>query len=233
MTKRVALITGATRGLGRATALALAEEGFTVIGTGRSLAAAELLASDAAAAGLDIVPEHVDIGSDDQVTALFARLAPRFPNIDVLINNAGAVLDGDHGSALTVPASVIAAAININTLGAYRMCQQVIPRMNAAGYGRVVNLTSGMGALTDMGSGNPAYRISKTALHAVTVQFDHATVGNVKVNAVCPGWVRTDMGGAGATRSVDEGIVGILWAATLPIDGPSGGLFRDGERVPW
>jgi NAD(P)-dependent dehydrogenase (short-subunit alcohol dehydrogenase family) len=97
----------------------------------------------------------------------------------------------------------------------------------------VVNVSSGMGALTDMSSGWPAYRISKTALHAVTRLFHNEAKAGVKVNAVCPGWVRTDMGGATATRSIPEGVAGIVTAATLPDDGPSGVFMRDGEIIDW
>jgi NAD(P)-dependent dehydrogenase (short-subunit alcohol dehydrogenase family) len=182
---------------------------------------------------LDLVPEQLDVRSDEQVAELFATIDARFGRIDVLINNA-AIIPEDHGAtALTVPVSVVAEALNVNTLGPYRTSQQALPRMNAAGYGRIVNVTSGMGALTDQGGGAPAYRVSKTALHAVTRQFHGAAGANVLVNAVCPGWVRTDLGGPSAPRSVEEGIVGIVWAATLGDDGPSGGLFRDGQPLAW
>jgi NAD(P)-dependent dehydrogenase (short-subunit alcohol dehydrogenase family) len=231
---RVALVTGASRGLGRGTALALAKLGYTVVGTARTLAAAQAMAAEALASGLTIVPEQVDIGSDEQVDALFERLRARFDRLDVLVNNAGIIGGGYAGNALTTPANVIAEAFDINTLGAYRMSQRALPLMNAAGYGRIVNVTSGMGLLHDQDDGAVAYRISKTALSCVTIQFHHAAGGpNVKVNAVCPGWVRTDMGGPSATRSVEEGIVGIVWAATLDESGPSGGVFRDGKPVPW
>jgi NAD(P)-dependent dehydrogenase (short-subunit alcohol dehydrogenase family) len=88
-----------------------------------------------------------------------------------------------------------------------------------------------MGALSDMGGGYPAYRVSKAALNALTRVFHAEARGNVKVNSVCPGWVRTDMGGGGASQSVEEGSAGIVWAATLPDDGPSGGFFRDGKSI--
>ena len=233
---KIALVTGASRGLGRGTALALAERGFTVIATARTREAVEAMirASEAEARGLRIVPEQVDIASDEEVEALFERLAPRFPQIDVLVNNAGVIVEHYANSALQTSPAELLETLNVNTVGAYRMSQKVLPAMNETGWGRIVNVSSGMGGLTDMGSGTPAYRISKTALSAVTVQLHAAAhTPGVKVNVVCPGWVRTDMGGASATRSVDEGIVGIVWAATLPDDGPSGGFFRDGEALPW
>ena len=109
----------------------------------------------------------------------------------------------------------------------------LVPKMNAAGYGRVVNVSSGMGGVADMGGGYTAYRASKAALNAITRVFAHEARGDVKVNAVCPGWVRTDMGGPNANRAIDEGIAGIVWAATLPADGPHNGFFRDGVAVDW
>jgi NAD(P)-dependent dehydrogenase (short-subunit alcohol dehydrogenase family) len=232
MAERIALVTGASRGIGRGTALALAERGFTVIGTARTLAAAEPTAAQARERGLELIPEQVDVGSDEQVDALFERVFARFDRLDVLVNNAGIIPKGDS-EVLRTPAAVIAEAINVNTLGAYRMSQRALPKMNAAGYGRIVNISSGMGALEDQYGGHPAYRISKTALHTVTVQFHHAAAAGVKVNVVCPGWVRTDMGGPGATRSVEEAMPGIIWAATLPEGGPSGGFFRDSQPIPW
>jgi NAD(P)-dependent dehydrogenase (short-subunit alcohol dehydrogenase family) len=105
--------------------------------------------------------------------------------------------------------------------------------MNEAGFGRVVNVSSGLGALTDMDGGWAAYRISKTALNGVTRVFAAEAGPNVKINSVCPGWVRTDMGGPDADRSVTEGAAGIVWAATLPEHGPSGGFFRDGKAIDW
>jgi NAD(P)-dependent dehydrogenase (short-subunit alcohol dehydrogenase family) len=114
------------------------------------------------------------------------------------------------------------------------MCQAFLPLMKKNDYGRVVNVSSGMGQLNDMGGAWPAYRISKTALNALTRIFAAELAGtNVKVNSVCPGWVRTAMGGRSATRSLQEGAAGIVWAATIEDDGPTGGFFRDGERIEW
>ena len=119
-----------------------------------------------------------------------------------------------------------------NLIGPFLLCQTLIPLMQ--GRGRVVNVSSGMGQLSEMGGGFPAYRMSKAGLNALTRIFARELEGTgVKVNAVCPGWVRTDMGGAGAARSVEEGVATTVWLATLPDDGPSGGLFRDRKPIPW
>jgi len=155
----------------------------------------------------------------------------------VLVNNAGAFFEGtqarDPVRAFDVPAATVAAAFDANALGAYRTMQRAVPLMNAAGYGRVVNVSSGLGGLAEMGGGYPGYRASKAAMNAFTRIYHAAAGPNVKINSVCPGWVRTDMGGPNATRSIEEGIAGIVWAATLPDDGPSGGFFRDGKPIPW
>jgi len=232
MRDRVALVTGASRGLGRATAIALAERGMKVVLSAPTLAEAEATVAELDAR-LGIVARQLDVSRDEQVAALFDELHQQFGRLDVLVNNAGIIPEGPGATALEVPATLVAEALNVNALGPYRTCQRALPWMNEAGYGRIVNVSSGMGALADMGRGTAAYRISKTALHAVTVQFHLEARTGVKVNAVCPGWVQTDLGGASATRSVEQGIVGIIWAATLADDGPSGGFFRDGEPLSW
>lgn len=236
--RRITVITGANRGLGLATARALAERGdHHVVMTGRSAEAIEAAVAPLREAGLSVEAAVLDVSSDDSVAAFFDAHEARHGRVDVLINNAGAILERHRGSGSVAtfdvtPATVL-EAFNANALGAFRMLQRALPLMNRHGFGRVVNVSSGMGALHDMGSNFPAYRISKTSLSAITVVFAHEAGDNVKVNVVCPGWVRTDMGGESATRSIEQGIAGIVWAATLPDDGPSGGFFRDGKPVDW
>ncbi|MEM9068203.1 MAG: SDR family NAD(P)-dependent oxidoreductase [Myxococcota bacterium] len=230
MPKQIAVVTGGRRGLGLETCRRLARAGMHVVLTARSQDRAAEGAEALAKKGLTVTPEVLDVASDESVRALFERL--RDP-IAVLVNNAAAIFEDQSQGSFEVAPEVLLRAFDNNTLGAYRTMQYVLPRMNEAGFGRIVNVSSGMGALGDMGSGWPAYRISKTALHAVTRLGHNEARGDVKVNAVCPGWVRTDMGGASASRSVEEGAEGIVWAATLPKDGPSGGLFRDGTAVDW
>ena len=121
-----------------------------------------------------------------------------------------------------------------NTLAPLMLSNALVPLMQARNFGRIVNVSSGMGQLDDMGAGHPAYRVSKAALNAVTRVLAAELVGtNIKVNALCPGWVRTDMGGQQADRSPQEGIETTLWLAQLPEDGPSGGFFRDRRPIPW
>jgi len=237
---KLALITGGNRGLGLAAARELARRGYRVLLTARDHERAEQAASALRAEGLDVLPETLDVAADASVAAFLERLWAAHPRVDVLVNNAGAIFERSSDPArpggagtLEVAPELVLAAFNNNTLGAYRLLQAILPRMNAAGYGRVVNVSSGMGALEGMDSGWPAYRISKTALNAVTRLFHNEARGDVKVNAVCPGWVRTDMGGPSAARSVDEGVHGIVLAATLASDGPSGAFLRDGAAIDW
>lgn len=232
--RRVAIVTGGNRGLGRGTAEALARRGLRVVLAARDLdkARAAVAALKLADPELDLHPAACDVTDDAACAALIDGVLAEHGRLDVLVNNAGAIVEGS-GDPLAVGAETIARTIDINALGAWRLIRRALPAMNAAGYGRVVDVSSGMGGLSEMGPGWPGYRISKAALNAVTVMGHHAAGAGVKVNAVCPGWVRTDMGGSSATRSVDEGIVGIVWAATLPADGPSGGFFRDGEPIAW
>ncbi|MBI3074476.1 MAG: SDR family NAD(P)-dependent oxidoreductase [Deltaproteobacteria bacterium] len=239
---KVAVVTGGNRGLGYATCDALASQGFHVVLTSRDdvkgkAAAARLAAT---AASIDFV--RVDVERDDDVTRLVEFVTKTLGRIDVLVNNAGIALDGntalrDRPDALSVFAAdfgVIRQTFETNTLGSLRVALAVIPSMRERNFGRIVNVSSGMGGLTEMNGGCPGYRLSKAALNAVTrILADELKGSNVLVNSVCPGWVRTDMGGESAPRLLAEGVAGIVWAATLPDGGPSGGFFRDGQPIAW
>jgi NAD(P)-dependent dehydrogenase (short-subunit alcohol dehydrogenase family) len=233
---KVALITGAYRGLGLETGRQLAERGYSVVLTGRDIARGTEAAETLHRPGGDVRFHRLDVTEEASIQALAVYLRGKFPRLDVLINNAGIYPDAEYSSgaasAFAADLDTVRRGLETNTLSALRMCQVMIPLMH--GRGRVVNVSSGMGQLTEMNGCCPGYRLSKTALNAVTRIFaDELRETAVKVNSVCPGWVRTDMGGPEAPRSVAEGAAGIVWAATLPDDGPTGGFFRDGLPIPW
>jgi NAD(P)-dependent dehydrogenase (short-subunit alcohol dehydrogenase family) len=229
--KRVAVVTGASQGLGLETVRGLAGRGLHIVLTARteSAVAKGLAALD----GGDVEGRTLDVGDDDSVAAFFDWLEGSHGRIDALVNNAGR-LTGSYNESLSevAPADVIALLDN-NAMSALRTTARALAMMNAAGYGRIVNVSSAMGQLSDMGGGSVAYRVSKAALNVITRVGHAEAVKNVKVNSVCPGWVRTDMGGSSAPRTLEEGASGIVWAATLPANGPSGGFFRDGKRIEW
>mgnify|MGYP000432238135 FL=1 len=234
----VAVVTGANRGLGLETCRQLARRGSSVVLTCRSQARGEAAAAQLRDEDLDVRFQRLDVTEAAAVDALSAFLQAEFGRLDILVNNAG-VFSDPYDPADPAPASIFNAdldtirrALETNTFGALRVAQALIPLMN--GRGNVVNVSSGMGQLSDMNGCCPGYRLSKTALNAVTrILADELKHTAIRVNSVCPGWVKTDMGGAGAERSVQEGAAGIVWAACLPDDGPSGGFFRDGKPIPW
>jgi NAD(P)-dependent dehydrogenase (short-subunit alcohol dehydrogenase family) len=161
------------------------------------------------------------------------RLEREFGGADVLVNNAAILLD-EEGDVLRISPASFRASFETNVMGALHLCQALVPGMRARRYGRVVNVSSGAGQLEGMGGYAPAYSLSKAALNALTRLVAHAGRDrNVLVNAVDPGWVRTDMGGSSAPRSVAQGADTIVWCATLPDGGPTGGFFHDRRPVPW
>ena len=229
-----AVITGASQGIGLEVARQLLEQDIHVIVTARSQTAVDQALGYLGTDGSRVVGQVIDVADASSVDAFFSQHWRHHERLDILINNAARVYGNWQRSGIEdTEASTVLEALNNNTLGAYRMIRHVLPAMNRIGYGRIVNVSSGMAGLTEMGGDSAAYRISKTALNALT-RVAHAEAGsNVKVNSVCPGWVRTQMGGPNATRNVSQGAAGIVWAAMLADDGPSGGFFRDGSPLNW
>jgi NAD(P)-dependent dehydrogenase (short-subunit alcohol dehydrogenase family) len=229
----VALVSGGNRGIGRDVVRQLGERGITVVLGSRDLKRGEEVAAELEAKDLRIVVKQLDIRNEASVERVARELEEEFGRVDILVNNAG-ITDPWRGTAGDADFDAVKDVLETNLFGAWRLAKAVIPLMRRNGYGRIVNLSSGMGQLSDMGGHSPGYRVSKTGLNALTRMLASELAGeNILVNSVCPGWVRTDMGGPGARRSVEEGADTPVWLATLPDGGPSGGFFRDRKPIPW
>ncbi|MCE6994709.1 SDR family oxidoreductase [Saccharothrix sp. S26] len=221
----VAVVTGGNRGIGLDVCRQLALLGHVVVLTARDARKAEQ-----AAGWLGVEHHALDVTDDASVAALAAHLTRRHGRVDVLVNNAAIHYD-TWQRASSADLGVVREAMETNFYGPWRTVLALLPLLRASRGARVVNVSSEAGSLASMGGGTPAYGTSKAALNALTLKLA-AELPAMKVNAVCPGWVATDMGGAGG-RPVEQGAASVVWAATLPDDGPTGGFFRDGERVAW
>ncbi len=227
---RVALVSGGNRGIGLEVCRRLAEEGLTVI-----LGSRDEERGREAAAGLagEVAVRQLDVADAGSVERLAASIENDFGRLDVLVNNA-AISNDDGQSGAETDLDRVREALEANLFGAWRLCEAAIPHMRRERYGRIVNVSTGLAALEDMGGGSPGYRISKTSLNALTrILASELRGSGILVNAVNPGWVQTDMGGQNANRTVEEGADGVVWAATLPNNGPTGGFFRDRRYVAW
>lgn len=229
--QRVALVSGGNRGIGREVARQLADMGYTIVIGSRDLERGNEVAGEL---GEQVTALQLDVTDLESIDRSIASVEEQFGRLDVLVNSAGVIGGGWSTSALDVDLEEVREVLDTNLFGAWRLTQAALPLMRRNGYGRVVNISSGMGQLADMGGHSPAYRVSKTGLNALTRMLTAELQDeNVLVNSVCPGWVRTDMGGSNARRSVEEGADTPVWLATLPDDGPRGGFFRDREPIPW
>ncbi|MEA2174363.1 MAG: hypothetical protein QOD00_1955 [Blastocatellia bacterium] len=229
----VALVTGANRGIGLEVTRQLARLGFTVIlgsrDAGKGQEAAQLISDE----GADVIASQLDVTDQKSIEATRLWVEEKFGKLDVLVNNA-AILYDSWQRAAGANLDTVREAFETNTLGAWRMCQAFIPLLRESAHGRIVNVSSESGSLAVMGAGTPAYSVSKAALNALTRMLaDELRSSGILVNSVCPGWVATEMGGPDAPRTVLEGAASVIWAATLPDSGPTGGFFRDGKPLAW
>lgn len=233
MAQPITLVTGANRGIGLETCRQLLEAGYRVILTSRNEQKGQEAAQKLGGIGAGVVPHQLDVADPQSIAALKEFVESEYGRLDVLINNAA--IHYDTWQEVTAPDfTTVEEAITTNLIGPWRLCAALIPLMRKNRWGRIVNVSSGSGSLHRMGSETPAYGITKAALNALTIKLAKATAQDgILVNAVCPGWVRTDMGGAGAPRSVDQGAASVMWAVQLPDGGPTGGFFRDGKPVEW
>lgn len=234
---RIALVTGANKGIGFEIVRQLARQGVIAIIGARDRAKGDAAARTLAAEGLDAPVVALDVTDGESIVEAVSRIARLYGRIDILVNNAAILIDGPGGfnsSLFDLTADTARRTYETNVMGPVRVTQAVAPVMKSGGYGRIVNVSSGAGQLADMRSGFPAYRMSKAALNALTrISANELAPSGIKVNAVCPGWVRTDMGGPNADRPVEKGAETPVWLALLPDDGPTGGFFRDKQPIPW
>lgn len=239
--KRVALVTGANRGIGFEIARQLAQTGITVLigarNQDRGLSACEQLKL----AGLDAHFIRVDVTRATSIEAAIGKIKDDFKRLDILVNNAGIQIDTQSG-ILELDPVIFQHTLETNAFGPLLLAQAAIPIMKTNGYGRIVNMASILGSLAEIASPNdpyievlsPAYRLSKTLLNGITVLLAKELRGsNILVNSVCPGWVRTEIGGDQAPLTPEQGADTPVWLATLPDDGPTGGFFRERQPIPW
>lgn len=217
---RRALVTGANRGIGAAIAQGLAAQGLEVIVGSRDLAAGQTVAKQIGAQAIAL-----DVSDPASIAKAVVDAGP----IDVLVNNAGIL---GQGSVLDDPVE-FSASMDVMVRGPYLLMHGLVPHMQTQNYGRIVNLSSGWGSFAEGLQGPASYGVAKAALNALTVASAATLPSTIKVNAMCPGWVRTRMGGSGATRSPEQGADTAIWLATLDQNGPTGGFFRDRAPIDW
>ena len=223
----IALVTGANRGIGREVARQLAKDhGLFVLVGARNMAQGKTVAQEI---GQQAAAIELDVSSDASVARAFQRIETEYGHLDCLVNNAGVDYDTDQ-RAYSADLNRVRTGFATNLFGAWAMVLAAVPLLRKSPHPRVVNVSSGSGSMHDMSGGTPGYGVAKAALNALTLKLaDELLRDRFLVNAVCPGWVATDMGGGG--RPIPEGARGVVWAATLPDDGPTGGFFRDGRRL--
>ncbi|MEW6534839.1 MAG: SDR family oxidoreductase [Candidatus Auribacterota bacterium] len=231
--QRIALVTGANRGLGFEISRQLGSLGIKVYMGARD----ELKGLDAARRiqeeGHDALFIQLDVNDHASIDKAVEHVYDQHKRLDILVNNAGIFLDKTV-PGLKVGLDTIRETMETNAYAPLLLSQAVIPIMRISGYGRIVNMSSGLGQLSEMGGGFTAYRISKTALNTITRVLTAETAGtNILINTMDPGWVHTDMGGKEAPRTPEEGAATAVWLATLPDDGPRGKFFRDNRPIPW
>jgi NAD(P)-dependent dehydrogenase (short-subunit alcohol dehydrogenase family) len=229
---KTALITGANKGIGREVARQLAEKGFHVFVGARNAKAGRAAVDEIVKKGAKATFLEIDVAENASVTAAAREFLKAADHLDVLVNNAGIIVDADD-SILKISDELLRKTLETNTLGALRVAQAFLPVLTKSEAPRVINVSSGAGQLTGGADGwAPAYCISKTALNGITSQLA-AALPKVAVNSVCPGWVRTDMGGENASRSVEEGADTIVWLAAEAPKDLSGKFLRDRKEIPW
>ena len=233
MNQQIALVTGANRGIGFETCRQLAQRDVQVILTSRDATKGQAAANKLAAEGLTLAYHQLEVTDPDSIDRLRDFVEVTYGRLDILVNNAAIYIDDRH-SLLALDYDVLRSSMETNAYGPLLLTQAFVPLMRRNNYGRIVNVSSGIGELSDLGSSWPAYRLSKILLNIQTrIIAGELDGSNILINAMCPGWVRTDMGGPNASRSIEEGADTAVWLSLLPDDGPQGGYFRDRQPIEW
>lgn len=232
---KLAVVTGASQGIGYAVALHLLDLGYIVVMTSKT-EDVHTKAAELSSPTRRVYSRVVDVSKDQDILHFQQSLEHEFGRCDVLINNAGVFLEPVQNQVLpsTTSSEVMLHSFHVNCVGALRMTQAVLPLMRSQNFGRIVNISSGMSQFSESMTGSVAYRSSKAALNVVTrTVAEECKEYNILVNSVCPGWVKTRMGGDKANKEVHEAVKGIVWASTLDDNGPRGGFFRDCQPIHW
>ena len=237
--KKVALVTGANKGLGLETARQLARAGYKVLAAARDAAKGRPAAEQLKAEGLDVEFIALDVNDERHRADAARHIEQTYGRLDALVNNAGVALEQEH-KVSTVPLDVVRQVFETNFFALVAVTQAMLPLVRKSPAGRIVNLSSILGSLQTNATQNlgdfasVGYNGSKAAVNMYTVLIAKDLAGTpVKVNAAHPGWVKTDMGGAGAQLELEDGAKTTVWLATLPPDGPTGGFFHMRDRLPW
>ena len=232
-TKKVAIVTGANRGIGLETCRQLNQLGIITILTSRDETKGKSALASFNEEDGNLLFHQLDVADLANVAQLKSFVIENFKRCDILVNNAGVFLDRGV-SIFDLPEETLQETLEVNFLGALRMCQEFLPLMRDSGYGRIVNVSSGMGSISSMGGGSAAYKLSKLMVNGMTrIMAAEIKDEDIKINTMAPGWVRSDMGGSNAPRSLTQGADTIIWLATLPEDGPTGGFFEDHTPAIW
>lgn len=230
---KVALVTGGNRGIGYELVRQLAVDGFKVILTSRNSESGHKAMQKLKDSHLDVSFVVMDISSEASIRQAAAIVSEQYERLDVLINNAGIYLDKNQ-KLVNLDPSVIEKTLETNFFGAYHVIRSFMPLMEQQAYGRIINVSSEYGAMSEMSSsGVGAYKLSKLILNGLTQLIAAESTKDIKINAVDPGWVSSDMGGPSAPRTPQQAARSILWLATIGPEGPSGGFFKDGKQINW